>query len=551
MGTRFVRPRSFGRYARLAGAMALVWMAVASSGCAPAGSLERSPLTERQLATPSFRPPPAGPESGQIITQLRQDLDSPSGHSLLSQLVLTQGAVLWISLIVMLVVAFDFSHPFHPRNIEMLALLPVGFLLFEVMQFFELFEDPIYRMLMDWVFIAIMAVSLFLLGRALWRARRPHAEPWRPGLSSRALIALTLILLTANLLAGLLRPPDDAGFYTNLGAQRLRERGMFPYGDPLLSGTPGATYSPIFYLSHLAYQLLLVPATLNTADARPAFGVYLLPPDLASRLATATFHVFGVAGLIIAARRLVGRDAAWGVAALYCGSAYVMGVGSERELIGGMTFVSHIAPAAVTMLAFAALPHPLVSGALLATGVATLFYPAFFIPAWIGYYSTSRPRLVRFVAGLAVATLLIGGPVLLRSQRIEGRGLISTVLHETQGHQQDPNAYGSSPFGFWGQREGIRAVLREPLIAGQPNTSPAFLGFAAFVLGAFFLARGRSELQLALLTGALGIGSQLWKIHATGVYVTWYLGFLLIGFLGHQMNGSEPTGPDGPSPPRR
>ena len=545
MGTRFVGLMSSGGYHRLAGAVALACLAVAFFGCAPAGSLERSPLTERQLATPSFGPPPAAPESGQVISQLRRDLDSSSGHSLLSQLVPTQGAALWISLIVMLVVAVDFSRPFHPRNLEMLALLPIGFLLFEVMQFFELFEDPNYRLLMDWVFIAIMAVSLFLLGRALWRAGRPHADPWLPGLSSRALIALTLILLTANLLAGLLRPPDDAGFYTNLGAQRLRERGMFPYGDPLLSGTPGATYSPIFYLSHLAYQLLLVPATLNTAEARPAFGVYLLPPDLASRLATATFHVFGVAGLIIAARRLVGRDAAWGVAALYCGSAYVMGVGSERELIGGMTFVSHIAPAAVTMLAFAALPHPLVSGALLATGAATLFYPAFFIPAWVGYYSTSRPVLVRFVAGLAVATLLIGGPVLLRSQRIEGRGLISTVLHETQGHQQDPNAYGSSPFGFWGQREGIRAVLREPLIAGQPNTSPAFLAFAAFVLGAFFLARGRSELQLALLTGALGIGSQLWKIHATGVYVTWYLGFLLLGFLGHQLKPSVRTKRDG------
>lgn len=512
---------------------------IAGASCAPAGSLDREPLTPRQLSTPEFDPPPPKPSAGDAISQIAADAKGGAGYNLLMQLVPTQGAALWISLIVMLVVAIDFRRPLNSRNIELLALLPIGILLFEVMRFFELFRDPVYRELMDWGFTGIMAVSLFLLSRAVWRAGRPHSEPWRPSLDGRALMALTLVLLAANLMAGLLRVPDDVGFYTNLGAQRLRETGMFPYGDPMLSGTPGATYSPIFYLSHLAYQLVLLPNTLNAAEPLPAFGVYLLPPDLASRLATVTFHLIGVAGLIVAARRLVGREAAWGVAALYCGSAYVMGVGGERELIGGMTFLSHIGPAAITMLAFAALPFPVLSGALLATGVATLFYPAFFIPAWLGYYSTSRPALVRFVAGLALATVVIGVPVLMRSKPIEGRGLISSILHETQGHQQDPKAYGSSPFGFWGQRQGVRATLREPLVAGQPNTSPAFLVFALFVIATFFLARGRTEVPLALLTGALGIGSQLWKIHATGVYVTWYLGFLLLGFLGHQLKTSQ------------
>ena len=37
-------------------------------------------------------------------------------------------------------------------------------------------------------------------------------------------------------MAALVREPDDVGFFVNLGAQRLRERGAFPYGDPLLTG---------------------------------------------------------------------------------------------------------------------------------------------------------------------------------------------------------------------------------------------------------------------------------------------------------------------------
>lgn len=508
--------------------LAAVAAVAAASGCAPA---ERETLNARQLETPRFDPPP--PPTGTALHQLRQDLSGEPGRAMAGAFVPSQGAVLVISLLVMLAIGFDWKRPRHPRNLEMAALVPVGFLLFNCMRYFELFNDPTYWQVMDAVFIAIMAVSLFLLARALVRMRHPHADPWRPALPKGALISIALVLLTLNCMTALLRPPDDVGFYTNLGAQRLRERAMFPYGDPLLSNTPGATYSPILYFSHLAYQVMLVPVQ-NPPDPKPEYGAYVLPPMLASQLATTTFHLLGVLGLFIAARRLIGVEAAWAIVALYCGSAYVMGVGGDREMINGMVFASHIAPAAVSLLAFAALPWPWASGALLATAAWTLFYPAFFFPAWAGYYARSRSQLIAFIGGFAVAGLLIGVPVLLRSQPIEGRGLISTVLHETQGHQQDPNAYGSSPFGFWGQRGGIRAWLRDPLFSGQPNTAPAFLLFAAFVVGAFFLARGKTAVQLALLTGALGIGSQLWKVHGTGVYVAWYYGFLLLGFLGHR-----------------
>jgi hypothetical protein len=506
--------------------------------CAP---IERETLSARQLETPRFDPPP--PPTGTALHDLRRDLTGEPGRSILSRFVPSQGAVLVIALLVMLAVGIDWNRPRHPRNLEMLALLPIGFLLFDCMRYFELFQDPSYWRLMDAVFIGIMAFSVFLLIRALIRMKRPHTDAWRPYLPARALMAMALVLLGLNLMTALLRSPDDVGFYTNLGAQRLRERAMFPYGDPLLTNTPGATYSPVLYFSHLAYQVMLVPVQ-NAPDPKPEFGVYVLPPVLASQLATATFHILGVAGLFIAARRLLGAQAAWGIVALYCGSAYVMGVGGEREMINGMVFASHIAPAAVTLLAFAALPWPWASGALLATAAWTLFFPAFFFPAWAGYYARSRSQLLAFIGGFAIAGLAIGVPVLLRSQPIEGRGLIGTILHETQGHQQDPNAYGSSPFGFWGQRGGVRALLRDPLVAGQPNTAPAFLMFAAFVFGAFMLARGRSEVQLALLTGALAIGSQLWKIHGTGVYVTWYYGFLLLGFLGYHgrvLTPEEPT----------
>ena len=51
--------------------------------------------------------------------------------SLSPELVPSEGAALLIALLVMLAVAFDWNRPRHPRNIELLALLPIGFLFFE------------------------------------------------------------------------------------------------------------------------------------------------------------------------------------------------------------------------------------------------------------------------------------------------------------------------------------------------------------------------------------------------------------------------------------
>ncbi|MGH9162362.1 MAG: hypothetical protein ACRD2X_20550 [Vicinamibacteraceae bacterium] len=495
---------------------------------------DRERLTPRQLETPRFDELSQVHSGSRALENVWSDLLGPTGGDFLRRLLPAQGGILWIAVIVAFTVAFDFTRPFSARNVELLALLVTGFLKFNIIRFFDLLRDPTYFRVMDWVFTAIVVVGLFLLARALWRMRRPHTDAWRPNLPVRALVVLTLLLLTCNVLIALLRPPDDAGFYSNLGAQRLRETRMFPYGDPLLTGTPGATYSPVFYLAHLPFQIMLDPEPVNpNIPGRPDLAAqpYYLPPVLATQLTTVSFHLIGVTALILAAWKLAGSQVAWGLAALYCGSAYVMGVGGDREMSGGITFISHIAAPSVTLLAFAALSRPIVAGALLATGVATLFYPAFFIPAWLGYYWKNRAATVRFVGGLALVSLLIGVPVLLRSQPADGRGVIGTILHDTQGHQQDPAAYGSSPFGFWGLRDGVRALLREPLVPGQFNTSPMFLIFAGFATGAFFLARGRTPIQLALLTGALAIGTQLWKIHGTGLYVNWYYPFLLLGFF--------------------
>ena len=387
----------------------------------------RETMIPRHLENASFNPPPPAPAAGQFVSTLWSDLWSDAGATFWQAMVPNQAGVLWIALVVMIVVAFDFARPRNARNFELILLLANGFLLFNVMRFFDLLGDPTYFWVMDLVFTGIVAVSLSLIALAIWRVRHPHPSPWQPNLPARPLMTLAILLLSMNVVTGLASPPDDAGFYTNLGAQRLRERGKFPYGDPLLTNSAGAGYGPLLYLAHLPFQFMLDPTPLNNTEPTRADLLagahYVLPPPLATKLTTITFHLIGFAALVAIGLQLANPSVAWALAALYCGSAYVMGVGGPRETIGGMTFISHIAPPAASMVAFAFLARPVAAGALLVMASATVFFPALFFPAWLGYYWDRRQSAVSFVGGCTLAAVLLGVPVVALSQALEGHSV--------------------------------------------------------------------------------------------------------------------------------
>ena len=518
-----------------AAALALLAVAALVLAAAIAGELQGPRQTLTQVYTPSFAPVPRAEGAPETLTRLWQALLSPGGLDFLSRVLPNEAGVLWLSLLLVLVVAFDFERINSPRNADLILLQAIGFLLFGVLGFLDRLRSPEFVQLLDWVFSAVVAVSLALMARALWRVVHPLVDPWRPALGAGALRLLAIGLVLGNIATAMLRTPDDVGFFVNLGAQRLRERGMLPYGDPLLTGSPGAAYGPLLYAAHVPFQVLLdrVPPNAESPD-RPTLGpgsTYLLPPQLATKLCAVSFHLLGVVALFFAGRRLAGVAAAWALVALYTGSAYVLGVGGERYFIGGMTYISHIAPTALTLWAFALLSTPLAAGIVLAMAAGVGFYPAFMAPAWLGYYwSRSHDRL-RFSMGFLSTASAIGVGVLLLSRPAAGRGLVGTILWDTFGHHTDPSGYGLSPFGFWGQRGGLRAWLMQPLVAESGFAAPAFLLFVALALGAFWLARGRRPQQLALLVGVVAIGASLLKIHPTGTYVAWYYPFLLLGLF--------------------
>jgi hypothetical protein len=130
-----------------------------------------------------------------------------------------------------------------------------------------------------------------------------------------------------------------------------------------------------------------------------------------------------------------------------------------------------------------------------------------------------------------MASALIGGFTLALSRPANGRGLVGTVLQDTFGHHTDPQGYGRAPYGFWGQREGVRKWMMTPLVGQSGLATPFYVIFYAIVALTFVLAQRASASQLALLTAAIAIMAMLVKIQPTGSYVAWAYPFLLIGIF--------------------
>jgi len=402
-------------------------------------------------------------------------------------------------------------------------------------------------------------IFLCTAGYAAWSfalSRGRGIPGWRPNLSRTGLRALLAIVLALDAAVVLGRRPDDAGLYSNLGARRWAETGTIPYADPKLKGPDApafgaaATYGPLLYAAHLPFQLAL-RVTANPPDATPKDPSYRRPTTLATKLACLTFFAAGLAGLFLIVRRLAGEDVALAAVILYAGSPYVLGLGGEQFLMGGLAYISHIAPPAVLLLAFAALRRPALSGVLMACAAGVLFWPAFLFPLWFGWRAWRREGALPFAAGFALAGLAIVSLVVYYTHS-PPMNAIRLFLESTLEHQEGVGTreYGASTLGFWGTHPAVAAVFQQPLFGTTSLFKPTFLAFAALCVAAAFWARGRTVPQLAALTAMLASAIQLWKTHATGSYVEWYLPFLIVALLGAAGSGLQGEPANHPASPR-
>jgi len=461
----------------------------------------------------------------------------------LSRFAVDQAGAFWIGALLIVMVAWDHSRLWSFRNLSLTTLMLPAIPLMDSLEWVERFESgqlP-YKLMLEFAFGSLFVVTALICVWAFMMSRGRNIIDWRPNVSVNVLKSLFVLVLIVEIAVVIGKPPDDAGNYTNLGAQRWVETGKMPYADPLLKGPDSpahgaaATYGPLLYLAHIPFQFLGGAEFINAPQLDPLDPSYARPPILASQLACLAFQLVALWALYGIGRRIGGKSLGLSLAILYAGSSYVLGLGSDQYLAGGLVFISHIAPTAMLLLAVYYLDRPFLSGACVAGAAGVLFFPVFFYPLFFGWqYWRDRAAALRSLAGFILVGSLIGLMVIWFTGTLDGKGSVQLMLESTLEHQEgfSDDQYGQSPFSFWGNFPALAAFWQAPLIGSTSIFKPTFLIFASYCLAAFFLARGKTELEFSLLLASLAAALQLWKTHAAGTYVEWYYPFLLIGLLG-------------------
>ena len=132
---------------------------------------------------PSFsRVPPREPAL-QSVRTLARDWRGGGRKTLTADVLSAQGVAAALALSVILTVAWDFRRRGGSRNIDLLLMFTSGVLFFDVMRFFGVMHSPTYLNLLDWVFIAVVAVNLAVMARVIvedqtTRLRAMGAKPF-------------------------------------------------------------------------------------------------------------------------------------------------------------------------------------------------------------------------------------------------------------------------------------------------------------------------------------------------------------------------------------
>jgi hypothetical protein len=216
-------------------------------------------------------------------------------------------------------------------------------------------------------------------------------------------------------------------------------------------------------------------------------------------------HLSVIIGLIVIGR-LHFQDTASGMAA----ATFYLMLPYTGQFVGDW---QHVWPMAVMVWAVAAYRKPTLAGLFLGVAAGVVFFPVLVLPVWMSFY---RGRglgrfLLTFVlaAGLCLAVL---GLILL------AEGNLETTLRETfslASWQPWQEINSGRLEGFW---TGVHWAYRIPV----------FIAYLAFVCLTLFWPAPKDLAQVIALSAAVLVGLQLWYADQGGVYVLWYLPFLLL-----------------------
>jgi hypothetical protein len=179
----------------------------------------------------------------------------------------------------------------------------------------------------------------------------------------------------------------------------------------------------------------------------------------------------------------------------------------------------HAWPMAWMIWSVLAYRRPALAGVFLGIAAGTAYFPLFVIPAWIGFYW--RRGALRFgmscllTAGLCLALLAI-----------------CVKLNHGEMWKTLQSPWNQSTWQPWQEPVDARSVWGDPsktdTMVHWAYRAPIFLAFIAFVTTTSFWPRPKDLAHVLALSAAVLIGIQFWYADQGGVYILWYLPFLVL-----------------------
>jgi hypothetical protein len=214
------------------------------------------------------------------------------------------------------------------------------------------------------------------------------------------------------------------------------------------------------------------------------------------------FHLSVAVGLVVIGARQF-QDAPGGMAA----ATFYLMLPYTGLFIGQLP---HVWPMAFMVWALALYRIPTLAAFFLGLAAGTMYFPALVFPLWLSFYrgrGAGRFTLA-FLLTAGLCLLVVG--VILWS-----RNDLTHIWEETWSLSAWQAWRVPREEGFW---TGIHWAYRIPV----------FIAYVAFVLATAFWPSPKNLAHLIALSAAVLIGVQFWYADQGGIYILWYLPFLLL-----------------------
>src|SRR5207342_220040 len=424
---------------------------------------------------------------------------------------------IWLAFcLVFLLGLADLRRPFSARNLDLLALL--GFSV--SLAFFD--RGEVFRSIP-----LVYPVLAYLLARGLWIGTGRRGRALSPVWPTWALAAAAVFLLGFRVGLNHQTPHGviDVGLAGVVGANRILD-GQAPYGHmPDRAGAAcgpadaegfvrdhvqtngrceaaierGDTYGPVSYESYVHATAIF--GWSGKWDSLPAAHATSIAFDLLAVLALV------LVGLRYGGRRLAVLLAfAW---AAYPFTAYTLNANTNDTIMP-----------AFLLLGFWLTTSSFARGAGVALSGWAKFGALLVAPLWATYPTFAIGRMVRFLAGFAVATLVAFAILAFEPSLWEA---VRTFWERTIAYQ----AGRDSPFSIWGWGQSRAAGIPD-LGLLQPVVEVLAVVLAIVVA---FVPRTKGPVQRAALTAAVLVAFQITLTHWFYLYLPWVVPFVFLWLL--------------------